>query len=700
MKDTNSKTHCYSDMILEHMPVGIALYAAEDLCLLEANSLFLTFLDTFLPVERRHISALGRSIRNWNVNEQSPAVVEIFQHVAETGISYRGDEFAIYTATGDLTYWNWTLDAIRDAEGRITHLLQTSSEITTQVLARQRAEQAQSVLREAKKVVEAEYHWLEVVETVARSVRTSLDTRHIGNVAVDALHAHFQPLSVCIHTAHPLLNTLRLLCVRTSLAYGHGSEALQAIPYTSSSLISLALGRQDPLIIEDLQEAALQGRVEQNHPLVCNGVRGFISVPLWFGDQFEGTLTAIFPASIQAQGMEARAFAACGTHIAAALAQARLHSVVAYEQLRLRTILDQLPEGILLIDAVTSCVSYGNPAASALLALPLPELIDVPIHQHPWLSPPQDADAKSRAVLPWNFCIIRALAGETIRSQETVVHRRDGSTCFFLTSSAPLYTASGIISGAMIVFQDVTAQKSLEQQKNEFFSMANHELRTPITIIQGFAELLQLAHEQNPQLSPFAQTSLTTIVEESTRLTNLIEEMLDLSCIESCQFKLQYGSHDLLQVVRQVINNHAITTRKHHIHLVLEGLAAEDTLPGHFDKKRMIQVISNLMSNAIKYSPDGGDITIGLSLAAKRPDQVVLRVKDQGIGIAESDLPHVFKRFHRASTLDPAISGLGIGLSMAREIVTRHGGHIWVESEPGKGSTFYVALPLSGQKSE
>ena len=122
-------------------------------------------------------------------------------------------------------------------------------------------------------------------------------------------------------------------------------------------------------------------------------------------------------------------------------------------------------------------------------------------------------------------------------------------------------------------------------------------------------------------------------------------------------------------------------------------------MPGWFDERRITQVLSNLIGNAIKYSPAGGEIEVGLRWTAARPEEALLWVQDGGIGIAPTDLPHLFKRFQRASSLDPALSGLGIGLYLANELVTRHGGYIWVESSEGKGSTFFVRLPLGHQGS-
>ena len=167
--------------------------------------------------------------------------------------------------------------------------------------------------------------------------------------------------------------------------------------------------------------------------------------------------------------------------------------------------------------------------------------------------------------------------------------------------------------------------------------------------------------------------------------------------VQSVQLTLDLASHDLVATLKHALESQATTTRQHHLQLVLDGLEPGSSLVGWFDRERIEQVLTNLLSNAIKYSPAGSRIELGLRPLIERshePGEALIWVKDQGIGIAASELLRIFERFHRASNLDRSISGLGIGLYLARELVERHGGRIWVESSEGQGSTFYVRLPL------
>ncbi|MBV9231850.1 MAG: PAS domain-containing protein [Chloroflexi bacterium] len=697
MNYSNASTDRYTDMMLEHTSVAIAVYDAKDLCLLEANTHFLTILDTFLSPEWQHGKIIGHAMSEWIREAQNLAIMDIYHKVVETGIPYRGTEFALSTLRRPLSYWNWSLDPVKDAEGQITHLIMTGTEVTTQVLERQQAEQARAVLSQTNKVVEAERKRLEVIDAVARGVRESLDTARIGNIAIHAIRTHFNANSSCLHIADPVHKVLRLLCAYTPPSNEAGEEARkvqQYVPYEHTPVSRQALRQREPIAIEDMQAAAATGKMDPESALLHPGARGYICVPLWFGDHFEGTLAATFPDPISSDGPEVSALQGSGTHIAAALAHARLHAHVESEHARLRSILDQLPEGILIAEVSNGAISYANPTASQVLGMPLKELTELPLHQHPWSRVAEEGTPGDQSLLPWNFAVIRALCGETIRSKETIVIRPDGRRAITLTSSAPLYAENGFMTGAMIVFQDVTAQKSLEQHKNEFLSIANHELRTPITVIQGFAEILQIKAKQSDSLDPITQYALTSIAEQSEHLTRLIEEMLDISRIEEARFILKRTPCDLMGIIARVIESQAITTRRHELRFALEGIEASDTLVAHIDEERMTQVLNNLVSNAIKYSPTGGNIEIGLRHTLERPHEILIWIKDHGIGIAAHEIPNIFKRFHRASNIDSSLSGFGIGLYLVKEVVVRHGGRVWAESTEGEGSTFYVILPL------
>jgi signal transduction histidine kinase len=685
-------THHYAESMLTHMPVGVALFDAQNFCLLSINNLYENFLDTFLEPEWRHGRALGHPLTEWVPDAEATGVADIFRAVVTTGKPYRGGEYAFPAFSCGMTYWNWTIDPIYDDTGQIVQLLLTANNITPQVVARQQIEQHHSTLNQAHTHIVAEHKRLEVIETVARSVQTSLDTESISRATIDAVVTHFSPAYVYIHTADTAKQELKLLHIHPPLKIQKYIALAQHIPFDSMYPVAQAHQQKELIIIEDIHKAAqFDTRFE---PFLALNSHSYICVPLWFRDHFEGALTAIFSEPMLPDAPQVRTLIGCSTHIAVAFAHARLHAAAEHERSRLYSILQQLPEGVLIVEASSGAISYANDTAASILGIPISHLVDLPLHQYQYFQSSADYFAQEQSSLPWTSAIARALGGETTSSQEMMVVKPDGAPIVTLSSSAPLRSETGSITGAVIVFQDVTFQKSLEQQKNEFLSIASHELRTPITAIQGFAEILQMQAERGRHFSPQSQRALNIIIEQSQCLTRLIEEMLDVTRIENMRLRLNIKEHDFLKTLTHVLDTQSGTTMQHSIRPVLEGPGATDTLPMYYDEDRVVQIFNNLISNAIKYSAAGSPIEIGLRYARQTDREVVCWVKDQGIGISANELPHIFKRFHRASTIDRSISGLGLGLYLVKELVTLHQGEVWAESIEGQGSTFFVRLPL------
>jgi PAS domain S-box-containing protein len=686
----NIQTQFDADMILEQLPVCVALFDIERYLLLRANAMFHSSLDAIWQGGR----AIGHPVSEWLPEAEANGILDIFRTVVATGNPYRNGEFVFSSFERGVTYWSWTLSPLYDEKGRVGQLLLTSSEITEKVLARQQAEQAQSTLTLTNRRVEAEKKLLAAIETVARSVRQSLDIHSVSAAATAAISANCDTLYVFTHVADPVQKTLHLLTIQPEIAHKEYLKHIQHIAYDDSRYPSAQVYRQrTPIVVENMQNTTAIEGIYQDVPVANRKLQGYICVPLWFGEHFEGTLSATFKRPIDANGSEVQTLMGCSTHIAAALAHARMHEIIENERAKLRAILDQLPDGILITESTSGTVSYVNTAAARIFGTDVQQLIGLHLHQLPLIS--QEPLTNGHSSQPWNFMLIRALAGETINSQDSTIVRPDGSRIFVLSSIAPLRAESNVITGAVIVFQDISAQKSLEQQKNDFLSIASHELRTPITAIQGFAEILQFQMAQNSRLDAQSTRALDVILEQSVQLSQLIEEMLDITRLENVQMLLTRAPHDLISLLKHVIESQTGTTKKHHIELVLEGLAQHDTLIGKVDENRLTQVLSNLIGNAIKYSPGGGAIEVGMRYTNAEPNECLIWVKDAGLGIPAADLPHIFKRFHRSNAVDRSISGLGIGLYLVKELVTRHSGSVWAESTEGVGTTFYVKLPLA-----
>jgi signal transduction histidine kinase len=228
--------------------------------------------------------------------------------------------------------------------------------------------------------------------------------------------------------------------------------------------------------------------------------------------------------------------------------------------------------------------------------------------------------------------------------------------------------------------------------RDDFLSIASHELRTPVAVLLGNTQLLERVLTSKVKQDPQLRQSFAAIQRQLTRIQALIATMLDVSRIERGHLKIAHDLLDLVALVQDVVDEVGMTTPAHPIELVVPTEPPLDVFV-YGDALRMEQVMFNLLQNAIKYSPDGGPIQVEV----KRTDNwASVAVTDHGLGIAAEALPHLFERFYRAPAVrSEHISGLGIGLYIVHEIATLHGGDVFVASEQGVGTTFTVRLPLA-----
>ena len=244
--------------------------------------------------------------------------------------------------------------------------------------------------------------------------------------------------------------------------------------------------------------------------------------------------------------------------------------------------------------------------------------------------------------------------------------------------------------GVMVVIHDVTEQRQTEEMRREFVANVSHELRTPLTNIKSYAEtLVENAGAMDVQTE---RNFLGVILNESDRMTHIVQDLLTLSRFDSGHSELRLERFSFEEAIRDVYNA-VLLAAQHQGHTV--GLNLEAGLPAvRGDRERLLQVMMNVVANAIKYTPDGGRITIS---AGRSGERVWMEVTDNGIGIPPEDRPRIFERFYRVDKARSRESGgTGLGLSIAKEIVDRHEGSIEIVDRPGPGLTVRIALKLEG----
>ncbi len=262
-----------------------------------------------------------------------------------------------------------------------------------------------------------------------------------------------------------------------------------------------------------------------------------------------------------------------------------------------------------------------------------------------------------------------------------------GSTLSVGITYAPLFDGMGHLRNIIVNVRDITKFREAEEAKTTFISMISHELKTPVSLIKGYATTLSREDVEWDRATLL--NGLKVIEEEADKLNMLIENLLDATRLQLGTFKLNFGDVALDRVAERLVEKFRTQVTIHTI---------ETDFPPDFptvqgDEQRLEQVLSNLLSNAIKYSPNGGRIQIKGQVSE---DSVQISVSDEGIGLSPEQKELIFERFYRVdNALTRETQGVGLGLYIVRSIVEAHGGRIWVESEPGKGTTFTFSLPLS-----
>lgn len=282
---------------------------------------------------------------------------------------------------------------------------------------------------------------------------------------------------------------------------------------------------------------------------------------------------------------------------------------------------------------------------------------------------------------------LNSVKNKTIFTFEHRFQNKNGDFKWMLSRAVPDFDIHGNVKHWVGTSTDIDEIKKQELQKNDFIKMANHELKTPVTTIKGYVQLLKKMRGNSDD--QFLNTSLNTIENQVNKLNNLIGDLLDITRMESGQLPLIKKTFSFIKLVTETIEDIKASEDTHEIKFVLN---CETDVEVFADKERITQVLNNLLTNAIKYSPTSKSVTVELST---NKNDAIVSVLDSGIGMDRTELAKIFDRFYRVSGEDEeTFPGFGIGLFIVKDILTRHKGNIWVESEKNKGSKFYFSLPL------
>ncbi len=370
---------------------------------------------------------------------------------------------------------------------------------------------------------------------------------------------------------------------------------------------------------------------------------------------------------------------------AIAVQNAQLYARIDEERRRLSAILEHSADGVMILDPQLR-IQGVNRAFERLSGWSMTDAVGQDVDAVVTWKRLEQGDLRASLAEGWPFRLPNNAPLETVYVEGDLL-RRDGMALGVGITYAPLLSEDGTGLASIIAnLRDISEFRRAQDMQNVFISTISHELKTPVALIKGYAGTLR---REDAHWEPaVVQDSLTVIEEEADRLTELIENLLATSKLRAQRMQLDLADVRLDYLAEQVVERFRTQTTSHVFKLDFPA----DFPVVQADETRLRQVLENLVNNAIKYSPAGGTITLGLSLD---PGHVTVYVRDQGVGISEREQEHLFERFYRAEgALSRAIKGTGLGLYLAKAIVEAHGGKIAVSSKPGSGSTFYFTLPL------
>jgi PAS domain S-box-containing protein len=460
-----------------------------------------------------------------------------------------------------------------------------------------------------------------------------------------------------------------------------GQETSHELAFGEGFVGRIARERRSLTVFDTLREPDVQDVLNTNPH-----VRSVVGVPLigptdkvegvaWVGLYLPYRFGPTAIARVQALAHRTVAFME-----AARLADAQEELLGKYQDhhRRLQAVIQTMPEAVMVVRPPKGVIVASNAAAQRMFDIrPDGHVLQTRASQLKVISEHDEP-------LP----ILTALeTGEVVTGVELIVRTPGGRLLPVIASAAPLREDDGKIDAVVGVFQDVASLKEAERMRDEFVSIVSHELRSPLTPIRGFAQVVERELQKqgtNPQLVEWLQT----LQRHADRMTRLVDDLLDVSRLRAGRLQIRREVTDLVRICRTVVDSRQQTTEQHT--LLLDSEVSE--LQADVDGDRILQVLDNLVGNAVKYT-ESGRITIELRLSADEHDALIT-VIDQGTGIPQEEREYLFNPFYRSrNASESAVPGLGLGLFICSELIQAHDGTIEIVDAPNGGTAFSIVLP-------
>ena len=529
----------------------------------------------------------------------------------------------------------------------------------------------------AEEEIKARNRELSILNAIATTLNQSLDLEDILSSALDKTLGLMELKAGVIYLLGEPANKPELIDFK-----GTPAEFIAAIASlrVGEGITGRAVHSGEHIVVADISTP--QDFVQLMKERAEEGM-SFINFPLKAKDRVHGMMIvgSIIPCRFTLE--EVRLLNSIGSQMGVAIENARLYALTEEQKGYAQTVLYSIADGVYTTD-LTGRITSWNRGAAIITGYKTEEVIGKSCRS---ILNHVDEDGN-------NLCADRCpfmeylQTGEPPPTQVAFIRTTDNRRVPVATSVAAVKDAGGNIIARVEVFRDISKEREIDRMKTNFVSAISHELRTPLASIQGFAEMLI---DEDFEDEETAKEYLEIIVEESERLGKLIGNVLDLNNIESGKIKMDKTRLSLLDVIEGTVSLFSQQAEESNIKI---DVKVADSLPRvEADEDMITQVMENLISNAIKYSPDGGLVTIKATVEA---NFVNVSVSDTGIGIPPDALDKVFERFYRVDDDRVRVAGgTGLGLALVKEMIEKHGGSIGLESELSKGSIFTFRLPAT-----
>ncbi|MGW8225227.1 MAG: ATP-binding protein [Anaerolineales bacterium] len=494
-----------------------------------------------------------------------------------------------------------------------------------------------------------------------------------------------QELDLDILLARILNISVEMLAGQAGLITLRGEEGGWTIG-TSHGIPPAFLNYLDPLLkaIPDQEDPAkfelprINSLLKEVTRIASLGILDGVGLPLVFRRRVVGMIFIFRNYSARFSNNDRALLQSFADQAAIAVRNAQFYSQIRREKQRMDTLLDSAADGILILNPDTR-VERCNPAFENISDLPNEEILG---HEHAdvirWTHIESGIPLDQALVQGW------PLTPHATLYVEGDLKRRDRRPVPVGITYAPLMSHEGNLINIIATIRDISHFREADEIKSTFISVVSHELKTPVALIKGYVGTLR--REDATWDRAVIRDSLAVIEDEADRLTELIENLLDATRLQSGTLSLNRTDLALEKTAQRVVERFTVQAPKHKFYI---------DFPKDFpvilgDEDRLEQVFYNLFSNAVKYSPNGGEIRLS---AQVRDEQVIICVSDQGPGIAAADIPYIFDRFYRAPEASKRTKGTGLGLFLSRAVVEAHGGRIWADPMPDQGARICFSLP-------